>query len=245
MTKKNKNVNIDDILNTSSKRLSVSDILRLESGVMEFNNVFGNNPSNKDLVEVYANLTIEEVKEGMLAEINNDDEEHIDALVDTVFTGFYLNRLVEGHPLYEEVSFLEELCTGEYGEYTWEELISTLEHKEYSNFVARFIYKLIVQSEKYDILGAFDRVFKSNMSKCICKNDVISGLVSLEAAIQEVQDAGRYDDLFWEETEEHFILKAKIDKQENKVYDSGKIVKIESLYSSVQDLGGLSEFVRK
>ncbi|WNO47328.1 hypothetical protein [Vibrio phage vB_VibM_10AMN] len=216
------------------KLLTIEDIKYFDKTVFEWNLLFGNDPENKDLIPVYVNLCLEEGSEGLTAKTL---EEELDAITDSIYTGFFLNRLTNTLDLQNKFTLGVV-----WDDVEWKHLMKQLEGKHVDYYVNDLITKVLDLSDKYNIVGAFNRVTESNFSKAISKEKVNSGEIIIADCIKEVYDTGRYTSVFAEETDTHFIIKAKFDTQENKEYPSGKIVK-GSWYSSVEDLGGLSEFI--
>ena len=66
--------------------------------------------------------------------------------------------------------------------------------------------------------------------------------VDVAEEIDYITSQGRYADVFVEKSGDYLIFKAKRDLQEGNFFEKGKIVKW-SGFRSVEDLGGLEEFI--
>lgn len=217
-------------------------ILYFQEKVLEFNKMFGNNLKDKSLVDVYRNLTDEEIngkKELLSSYADKDWEGVLDGICDTIFTGFmFLNLLDEA---FKGESFIPVTDIKGINRYDFKLLAKSFEEGEYlyfKNALINLISKLCVIS---DVKAAFDRVYLSNMSKALNKS-AVSGEKYLQDLINGIEKEGRYSDLWWEDVGDYIVIKAGKDSVENKEYPSGKIMK-GSWYKSVEDLGGLEEFL--
>ncbi len=210
----------------------------MEDKVLEWNVLFGNDLNNKNLIDTYINLCIEEGTEWVQAIKDQNHVEILDAICDSVFTGFMLNRLQEGGG-YGKWFEVEDLGFP----VILEKFIEDLQTKQIHSYTTCLVAEVYQASQHYNILEAFNRVAESNFSKAISKLAVENGEISLQDCVTEVESAGRYEDVFVHETESRFLIKARKDLQEGKEYPDGKIVKGDSWYKSVEDLGGLEEFI--
>jgi hypothetical protein len=205
----------------------------MEDKVIQWNIIAGNDPDDKSLIETYKNLCIEEAKE---LESAQNEGEVVDAIIDSIYTGFFLNILTQRYTLAKIdqgwVKSLEEAPRTFRGDY-----LKSLEDGEEYSFISAFISDLFIYQDKYDILGAFERVTQSNFSK-FAKVDT----VDIEKEIDYIKSQGRYDDIFYEKVGDYIVFRATYDSKENKHYPKGKIMK-PSTFISVEDLGGLSEFI--
>ncbi len=220
---------------TDNKRiLTAEDFTYMENEVLKWNKIAGNLPEDSSLINTYISLCIEEAKEGVKAEEEDDKVEHLDALCDSVFTGFFLNALHKG------VTFPIKNVTVETNDdgLDFEHMLSELQDKYIFGYMLALVDALGTLSNYYDLLGAFNRVLTSNMSKYI----PMSQEVDLTAEIASVEGQGRYGDVFVQEIDGYYILRAKKDLLEGVEYKQGKIVK-PSTFMSVEDLGGLEEFI--
>ncbi len=221
-----------------SRKLTAEQFQYMEDKVIEFNYLIGNDPDNQDLIPTYKNLCLEEGREYLVADENDDHVERIDALVDSVFTGFMLNRLQEGVGYHDWFS----KCTYEVGASTFHTAFSALEEGDIEGYTTTLTIALYKESARYNIMAAFKRVCESNFSKAIPKEKVESGEIILADCIKEVYDSGRYEGVISEDLGSHYVIKALRDTKENLEYETGKIIK-GSWYLSVEQLGGLEEFI--
>lgn len=221
------------------KMLTQEQLQYMEDKVLEWNVLFGNDLNNENLIDTYINLCIEEGTEWLQAVKDRNHVEIIDAICDSVFTGFMLNRLQQskGYGKWFEVEDLNYNIDVE-------ALVNSLKGKypDVFTYTSHLVCAVYCASKHYNIFEAFKRVSESNFSKAISKLAVENGEICLQGCISEVESAGRYEDVFIFETESHFLIKARKDLQEGKDYPQGKIIK-GSWYLSVEDLGGLEEFI--
>lgn len=219
------------------KMLTQEQLQYMEDRVLEWNVLFGNDPDNTKLIDTYVNLCIEEGTEWVNAVNAGDRVEELDAICDSVFTGFMLNHLQNGK--YGSWFEVEDL---DYAGVKVEVLMYSLEDGEIYPYTTHLVGNIYQSSKTFNVFEAFKRVAESNFSKAISKLAVENGEISLQDCISEVESAGRYEDVFTFETDTHFLIKARKDVKEGKDYPEGKIVK-GSWYFSVEDLGGLEEFI--
>lgn len=233
--------------------LTVTQLEYMEKRVLEWNKIFGNNLDDESLIPTYINLCIEEGKEYVNAHQKAlelfeafphmrenttllerlEHSERIDALVDSIFTGFMLNRLYTGEGFGEWFGFDFTI-----GNYCFEDCLGELDRRlpsvgSYSNLL---LFSLMEESKRYNLFGAFQRVAESNFSKAAPKT------VDVDKEIIYIESQGRYSDVFAEESDDYLIFKAKHDLQEGNFFEKGKIVKW-SGFRSVEDLGGLEQFI--
>ena len=220
------------------RKLTEEQFQYMEDKVIEFNYLIGNDPNNQELIPTYKNLCLEEGREYLVADENDDHVERIDALVDSVFTGFMLNRLQE------EVGYGNwfSMCTSGVTTSTFQTAFSALGEEDIEGYTTGLPTALYKESERYNIMGAFKRVSESNFSKAIPKEKVESGEIVIADCIKEVYDSGRYEGVTSEDLGSHYVIKALRDTKENLEYETGKIIK-GSWYLSVEQLGGLEEFI--
>lgn len=229
-----------------NKTLTLEDLLYFQETVIAWNKMFGNSVTDTSLIDVYKSLTEEELLgDGELLDSFNkkDDEGVIDGLVDGVFVSFMWCSLKGLTIKDDDVWFTEgnwnsPLNKIESGA-VLRVLKGCLEENAPFDFQTYFVSLLSEMSCKYDLVGAFNRITESNYSKALSKQSELT----VDECIQSVYDVGRYEDVFYEETDTHYIIKARIDTQEGKEYPSGKVVK-GVWYKSVEDLGGLKEFIK-
>lgn len=227
------------------KVLTPEDIVYMDECVKEWNEVGGlsfdtSHENNSNFIETYTNLCKEEGQEAVEAIEEGDLSEELDALGDSVFTGFALNRLFTGTGFEEEYNWLQEIYSeiNSYRDLEWKYLLEYLDNNDVHGYTSNLLVKLFIVSEKFDILGAFNRIKESNFSKFVH----VSGKIDLEEEFQKIEAEGRYGELFTERVGEYLVFKARKDLKEDKFYPQGKIIKPSS-FKSVEDLGGLEEFV--
>ncbi|AUR86282.1 hypothetical protein NVP1084O_075 [Vibrio phage 1.084.O._10N.261.49.F5] len=241
-----------------NRQLTVEQFKYMEDKVLEWNTVFGNNLDDGSLISTYVKLCIEEgneyvnapqkavelfkVKYGRMPSKSEEDQtelltighcECIDALGDSVFTGFMLNRL-KTEDTYDD--WFEEFVTSPLIITSFDELVHLLKKGELYTYTTYLTYQLLEDSERYNIFGAFQRICESNFSKAATKD------VDIEKEIAYIESQGRYVDVFAEESGDYIIFKARKDLVEGNTFEKGKIVK-PSTFVSVEDLGGLEEFI--
>ena len=225
----------------NNKRLTPEDFLYMESKVLEWNTLFGNDPSNKELISVYDGLVKEELNETLKAFEEGNEPEIIDGLCDLMYVAGF-RWMLEGEEM--DNTFLQDVYHNTYNYVGLEDSLHCLEETWEDPFCLQteLIILLSGLSNKYNTLESFNRVTDSNFSKAISKKDVDSGKINLDVCIESVYNGGRYDEIYYEESNDYFIIKAKVDKHEDKVYPTGKVCK-GGWYKSVEDLGGLEEFI--
>jgi hypothetical protein len=211
----------------------------MEDKVIQWNIIAGNDPDDKSLIETYKNLCIEEMKELIRAK---SDEDIMDACLDLIYVGFFLNRLYEGKNLKEKDNmWINSLALRDgQGEVTLEDNINSLwdlKEGKYNAFTSDFItYLFDYYQYKFNIVDGFNVVTKSNYSKYSTHD------LDLDREVEYIKSQGRYDDIFYEKVGDYVVFRATHDSKENKHYPKGKIMK-PSTFISVEDLGGLSEFI--
>lgn len=214
--------------------LTVEQFQYMEDKVLEWNKVFGNDLNDKSLIPTYVNLCIEEGSEYVKADQTDNHVEKVDALVDSVYTGFMLNRLQEGQSYGK---WFSAVITDNMTTPSLRILLSALKEYEYIyGYTTNLPVILLEESEHYDIFNAFKLITESNFSKAAPLS------VDIESEIEYITSQGRYADVFAEESNGYIIFKAKQDLQEGNTFEKGKIVKWRG-YKSPEDLGGLEQFI--
>lgn len=226
------------------KKLTVEDILYFEDEVIKWNALFGNDVNDKSLIPTYHSLSKEEWfgKGEYLDSYNSGDiEGRLDGLIDSIFVGFYWAAL-EGFSLQKEKTFLSDLVVGKAIDDTTEDLVILVGESliysqiyDYQTYLLCLLYK---EQQHFDIRSGFDRVLRSNYSKAAHVNDGLN----VQEEIASIEAQGRYGDVFAQYVGDHIIFRAKKDLQEGVVYEKGKVVKPHT-FKSVEDLGGLKEFI--
>lgn len=223
--------------------ITYKDILDMQQKVIRFNEVMGNDVNDKSLIPTHINLTKEESKELLQAYKDDNHEEVIDAIIDIFFTGCYWWVLDDFTLTGADPWFKEGYWTQSQGAIVEDigYVLDTVNTRAISStihdFQCNFLHLIGNVSKVYNLVGAFERVYQSNMSKTCLKKDV-----DVEKEIEYIETQGRYSDVFAEENGEYVVFKARKDLQEGNFFENGKIVK-SSEFVSVEDLGGLGEFI--
>lgn len=223
--------------------LTFKDMLYFQEEVIKWNALFGNSVEDQSLIPTYKSLAVEELlgKGELLDSLSAKDHKGIcDGLVDFIFTaGFWLN--LRGTYITQKDA---RLCDQDF-EYSWgglgtiaAPLGDLLLADDTFWLQTNLVVMLSMAAGKYDIVGAFNRILESNTSKAVSK---ASGICPHDCC-DEVVTAGRYTEVFFEDKGDFYLIKAHKDLQEGTDYPQGKIVK-GSWYHSVEDLGGLREFI--
>jgi len=231
------------------KKLTVEDLLYFQEEVIKWNENFGNPVSDKSLINTYINLSKEEFNgEGEYLDSYNkrDMEGRLDGLVDSIFTGFmwmalgddsitglepWLNHLIAGKGVSTLVT--PDIMT------TIDNIVNKLEIEYLNGYKVNLLDLIIREQLNFDIRGGFDLVLKSNYSKSI----PVAHSDKVEKELIAIENKGRYADLFSEVNGGCIILRAHKDLEEGTYFPKGKIVKAPNFFLSVEDLGGLSQFV--
>lgn len=227
------------------KDLLVDDfIIHMQNTVLDWNELFGNDVNNVDLIPAQKDFTIEELTgtdELVSSAMNDDDEGILDAICDVVYTGFFYLALSRNtYQLNERFVDHSDAISFMVGGIT---LKMALEQDNIDYFKSYLLNLLTFARTKYDLKKAFARVTESNYSKAIRlegEHDEINN--HLRAYKKEIESVGRYADVWFAYKNGFYIVKANKDLRENKTFSTGKIIK-GSWYHSVEDLGGLEEFV--
>ena len=235
----------------TNKTLTLEDLLYFQKTVIEWNEIFGNSVTDKSLIEVYKSLTLEELlgKSELLDSAKSGNKEGVvDGLVDTIYTGFFwgvLNKFTidAEDNWFRDGSWCKGINDTTFNtsiEYWVESLVESVNRDDVFGFQTNFTILLYICYLDYDLVGAFNRITESNYSKALSKDN--KGY-TLQECLDSVKEIGRYEDVFVEETNTHYIIKARIDTQENAEYPSGKVVK-GVWYKGVESLGGMEEFIK-
>jgi hypothetical protein len=226
----------------TKKELTFADILDFQTKVIEWNQIFGINPDSKEYTGLYQQLTFEECfKENELVEsIEKGDMVGVaDALADNLFTCLQW-AVLDGKPLtLDDKQWFDRVVKGNN--------MKTIALEQYKDAVIEgdsykaqtaLLHLLESYSDVIDIVGAFNLVYESNLSKAVHESKDID----ISAEIAYIESQGRYGDITCERSGEYFVFKAGQDVRDDVVFDKAKIIK-SSLFLSVEDLGGLSSFV--
>ena len=231
------------------KKLTVEDLLYFQEEVIKWNQNFGNPVSDKSLINTYINLSKEEFlddNEYLDSYKKGDMEGRLDGLVDSIFTGFMWMAL-EGDSITGAEPWLYHLIEGEGTsnlvttniKTTIEDIVEALEIEYLNGYKVKLIDLIIRAQLNFNIRGGFDLVLKSNYSKSIN----IAHADKVEKELIAIEGKGRYVDLFSKPEGDTITLRAHRDLREGTYFPKGKIVKAPNFFLSVEDLGGLSQFV--
>lgn len=218
------------------KKFGMEEILYMQQEIVKWNKVFDNDVNDKSLIETYFNLTDEELngKGEYLDSLRKGDKVGtLDGLIDVCFTGIFWACLA-GIPFEEWDEMYFFLWRGDLD---WNNCDGFTVEDHWA-FTTELGNALREHSEEFDILGAFERVLKSNYSKAMYNVTPEDA----EEEVKKIEAKGRYADVYYETKDDYTIFKAKRDLQEGKTYPKGKIVKPSS-FKDPEDLGGLQEFI--
>lgn len=220
------------------KKLTPEDFLYFEEQVIKFNELLGNDISDKSLSPTYQGLTEEEFNELKVAVEEGNEVEELDAIIDLIFVNFY-SAILEGDPLKEWVDWLDIVCNDkDIKLLCGTDILEDNLRKPVYIFQTVLVGYIISNQHRFDIRGAFERVLESNLSKAI----KITNDIDIQKYVDEVISKGRYKGVDYREVNGYYVITATEDVQEGRIYSSPKVVK-GSWYSSVEDLGGLEEFI--
>ena len=229
---------------TNTKEINIltfADVLEMQRKVVQWNKLFGINPTDKEYIPLYHELSKEEFfGEGEFLESwdKRCDKGILDGLCDMVFTTFQWGVL-EGCPLVtSDRDWVEKVDTLA-PEIHISVIGSSLPYKKCGAFdiVSELIYLLVQASTQYNVKAAFDRVCESNYSKAVHKDKN----VDIEKEIEYITSQGRYGDITCETSGDYIIFKAGKDIRSGVVFDKPKVVK-SSFFVDVEELGGLACF---
>ncbi len=212
-------------------KLTVQDVLGMISEVANFNLKMDNSLENKKLIDSYHKFTHEEYfgKGEYLEGVNtNDAEMSCDGMADLVFTTVYW-ALLEGYNPEVDV----RNAFNEIGYDSVETIRKDLEYsiREGLSFYAMNNLILLLTHEdtfaKFDILGAFNEVARSNNSKF-----VLASSVDVAEEVTLIETAGRYGDITVTEVEVnneiYLAFKAGQDLREGVTFKAPKMIKASS-----------------
>jgi hypothetical protein len=154
----------------------------------------------------------------------------LDGLIDAFFTCGYW-AILDDEPLSESVQWLEDdICVddviGGMTELQTLDALSDYVVSEGGSYHSQIYVCVLIShfQNKFDIMGAFNEVMSSNMSKYVLK-----GTVDIQEEIDYILSAGRYDNISVSEIESngetYLAFKAGMDKQNNVIFDTPKLVK--------------------
>lgn len=230
---------------TNTKEINIltfTDVLEMQHKVVQWNKLFGINPTDKEYIPLYHSLSKEEFfdKGEFLESWNNDcDEGILDGAADLTFTVFQWAVLsgFNMEPI-DECWFEGIESCSEITHYV-NALGLELEVKGGKSFGVQTVLLYILKglSAKYNVKAAFDRVCESNYSKAVHKDKN----VDIEKEIEDITSQGRYGDITCETSGDYVIFKAGKDIRSGVAFDKSKVVK-SSFFVDVKDLGGLACF---
>lgn len=213
------------------KKLTVQDVLYMQKEVIRFNSLMGNSIDNKGLIDTYKFLTKEEcLGDGELLDSyrKGDKEGTLDGLIDMVFVSFYF-ALLEGHKLQDD-EYLDRQVNIETNMTTLSNDLLDIEklvQDGLSFYTRNTLVRILSKGEvafQYDIMGAFNNILESNLSKLVVK-----GTVDPYEEMDKILAKGRYSVLSVEEVENEGIVylafKALHDSQNDVTFSEPKLIK--------------------
>lgn len=205
--------------------------------VVLWNSVAGNKVSDEGLIPVYLQLSREEFyghNEFLQGWFTGDKVMILDGICDLLFTVGFLSKLAGSKPVNTETHFytLEKENT------EIDYLSSNLLREDYRFLQSNLFYFCKAMSAYFDIEGAFESVYESNMSKYIHKSEVWHGNY-LDDEVSQIEDKGRYADVSYRKEGEYFIITAGRDAESGVVFDKPKIIKP----STFHEPKGLEQFI--
>ena len=220
-------------LNKPTKKQIAKAIQELYINTFEFNNI-ANKPLHTDSLPDQLNVALEETDELVLAVKTKDLKATGDAIVDCLVTDCFLVGIQDGNdditknpPLYlnESDSTIEELLPEAIHhlkeEYDAEGNIT--KYRDYFEFLSTIEDMCAIVN--LNIIDTMKSVGESNLSKF----PLIVDVEDPELICEAIEDLGRYDNVTYEESvkfgEPCYVFKATYDKENDKRYIKGKIVK--------------------
>lgn len=218
-----------------------AQLLYIQEKVLDFNNNFGNKVTDTDLIPLYVELCNEELNgpyELLSSYRDEDPVGCLDGICDFLFTSIMLLNLkgcgyVKGE-LLRKVTDIKTITTHDL------RLLNLALESDNMSYLKSLVISVVNKFNNiYDINGAFNRVYDSNMSKML----KMGSSVNVNKEINAIEEEGRYTGVHCKELNNHLVFLAKEDTQTGVVFSPPKIVKPIS-YKSPEDLGGLEEFIR-
>ncbi len=191
--------------------------------VVWWNSVAGNKVTDESLIPVYLQLSREEFyghNEFLQGWFTGDKVMTLDGICDLLFTVGFLSKLSGSKPVTEETHFFTSGV--EKNEISF--LSTNLLCEDYRFLQSNLFYFCKAMSEHFDIEGAFEAVYESNMSKYIHESKVWHGNY-LDDEVSQIEDKGRYADVGYRKEGEYFIITAGRDLESGVVFDKPKIIK--------------------
>ena len=210
------------------KKLTVADVLGMFDEVISFNLKMGNSLDNKNLIDSYHKFTKEEFfgEDEYLDGIRTGNLEiELDGLCDLVYTTA-CQALLDGYTPNVDV----RCAFNEIGMNNIDTIRSDLKYsieQGLSYYAMNNLILLLTHKDtagKFDILGAFKEVARSNNSKVVPAESV-----DIDEEVVYITTAGRYADITVEEVEvggEMFLaFKAGHDVREGVKFKAPKLIK--------------------
>jgi hypothetical protein len=210
--------------------------------VVDWNTLSGNSVDDKDLSEIYKQLTNEELygeNEFIEGYIKHNDEMQLDGICDLIFTSFYWAAVNGMDEIQLEDAYEKAFTAYDFGSATLEGTIKLLSYYLEKGhpylFVKELIVVMLIRKKQYDIVSAFEEVKRSNISKY----PLVEEISDPEKEIEYITRQGRYSDITYKEVNRRYIFLAGKDLKSGVVFDKKKIVKP----STFSDVNRLSSFV--
>lgn len=224
------------------KQLTVQNIMEMVEGVREFNTIMGNSLGDKNLIKTYHHLTEEEFfgqTEFYQSYLSGDKEGQLDGMIDLIYVSFYW-YLLHGYTFKEE--YIEQLIK-ESNMTSLKTDVADLKgliEQGLSYYVVNTLIRILAKTEtntQFDIMGAFNNIRESNLSKVILK-----GTVDIDKELAIIESKGRYKDITVQEVTNndkvYLCFKAGEDTENNVKFSSPKIIKTSHFVEP-----SLSEFI--
>lgn len=216
---------------SSLNKVTVEDVLYMQSEVIRFNEMMGNDVTDKDLIPTYKHLVHEEFfSDGeFLDSYRKEDLVGIcDGIIDLIYVAVYYANL-NGHFL-EDGEFLREHLPKEADMQKVSSIVKDMEFAIKENLpyytltgLMKLIHNTFV-SEVFDIKGAFNEIRESNLSKYCLASET-----DIEGELAHIKSVGRYSGLSVEEIESDGVIylafKALRDNKNDVDFSKPKLIK--------------------
>ena len=228
---------------TNTKEINIltfADVLEMQRKVVQWNKLFGINPTDKEYIPLYKSLSDEEFfgDSEFLESWNKKCEEgQLDGAADLSFTTFQWAVLDDNCIDPADECWFEGIGADSDITPYIEGLGKELERGDSFASQTELLHILKRLSTKYNVKAAFDRVCESNYSKAVHKDKN----VDIRAEIDYITSKGRYADITAEESGDYIIFKAGMDVESGVVFDKKKVIKSRQ-FVDIPELGGLLEF---
>lgn len=226
-----------------TNKLTPQNFIHMQQGVLHFNEVMGNSVTDKSLIPTHQALSIEELtkKNELLDSIQKGDMIGVlDGIIDCCFVvGYYAS--LKGVDLNQEVEWLERICEDGTYDYSLEEyaphILLDIENG-YARAAQRWlIMMMIAHQDRFDFVGGYEEVFRSNMSKYISEVEILGKSVTLlDELVCKVEATGRYGQVFYEKVKangkSYYAFRALQDLENGVTFGGkGKLVKVEGYFT--------------